>query len=194
MNPLVAAVVLCTTVVVVVWWLFKPKSTGQQQLASDLPAVRGWPLLGSILQLDPRRPDRTLVQWSKQLGPVYTVRILHKTWVVVSGYDELHEMLVTKGQAFGGRDRRYIMDAILFGSKDVINASPTEAHWASLRKAAHRGIRHYGNGLTRLEETLAAMARDFVVKVTSYNGQPVDLRDDIHNFVMKVKATRTHIV
>ncbi len=68
---------------------------------------------------------------------------------------------------------------------------PTQSFWHPMRKTAHRGIRHYGDGLTRLEETLAVMASEFVAKVTSYDGQPIDLRDDIHNFVMKVRH-KTH--
>lgn len=152
----------------------------------QLPSVKGLPLIGSIFQLDKQRPDRSFIHWARQLGPVYTVRILHKTWVVVSGYDELQEMLVTKGFEFGGRNRIFVQEAILGKEKDLITGNPTEPTWKPLRMAAHRGIHHYGNGLTRLEETLVAMARDFVAKVTSYNGQPIDLQEDIYNYVVKV--------
>lgn len=81
-----------------------------------------------------------------------------------------------------------MLDAITFGGRSLLAGDPTMQFWHPMRKTAHRGIRHYGDGLTRLEQTLAVMAHEFVEKVTTYNGRPVDLRDDIHNFVMKVSA------
>lgn len=66
-------------------------------------------------------------------------------------------------------------------------------HWLPLRKAAHRGIRHYGKGMTRLESTLADVASDFVAKITSYDGKVVDLKDDIYNFVIKVGVPHSNV-
>lgn len=60
------------------------------------------------------------------------------------------------------------------------------SHWGPLRKAAHRGIRHYGNGMARLEGTLSEMANEFVTQVTTYKGEAIDLSNDIYNFVLKV--------
>lgn len=77
---------------VIIWYVTKFRTN-----LSPMPYVKGaWPLIGNAYQLDRQRPDRSFIQWARELGPVYSVRILHKTWVVVSGYDELQEMLVTK--------------------------------------------------------------------------------------------------
>lgn len=79
-------------VLVIIWYVTKFRTN-----LSPMPYVKGaWPLIGNAYQLDRQRPDRSFIQWARELGPVYSVRILHKTWVVVSGYDELQEMLVTK--------------------------------------------------------------------------------------------------
>ena len=153
-----------------------------------MPSVSGWPLVGSLFQLDKERPDITLIDWSRKLGPVYAVRLLHETWVVVSGYDELIEMFVTKGNSFAGRNRRVQFDAMTYADKDILNGNPKQRHWAPLRKAAYRGIRHYGNGLTRLESTLSVMAQEFVAKIKSYDCKDIDLHDDIYNFVLKVNS------
>lgn len=72
------------------------------------------------------------------------------------------------------------------GSHDIINADSTQLHYAPLKKAAHRGIRHYGDGMTRLESTLSTMAAAMVDKIASYDGQPVDIRDDVYSFIIKV--------
>lgn len=108
--------------------------------------------------------------------------------MTVDRYEEMYEMLVSKGNVFAGRKEQFKFMAVTCGTKDVINGSPTQAHWLPLRKAAHRGIHHYGDGLTRLEETLATMARSFVDRVKAYEGKPVDLKDDIYNFVLMVRS------
>ena len=152
----------------------------------QIPTVPGWPIIGSLFQLDRKFPYLTMIEWSRKLGPVYVLKILHEDWIVVSGYDELVEMLVTKGNSFAGRSRRFQFDALTYGDKDILNGNPTQRHWTPLRKAAYRGIRHYGAGMTRLESTLSEVAQEFVAKIKSYNGENIDLHDDIYNFVLKV--------
>ena len=152
----------------------------------QMPGIKGWPIVGSIFQIDRMRPDQTFLQWAKDLGPVYSVQVFNQTWVIITGYEEMYEMLVTKGSSFAGRSSFFRLNYLTCGNKDIINGNPTQPHWTPLRKAAHRGIRHYGSGLTRLESTLSMMANDFVDKVSSYKGKAVDLREDIYNFVLKV--------
>lgn len=65
----------------------------------------GFPFFGNVFQLDMRRPDLTLMKWTKTIGPVYSLNVLHEKWIIVGGYDELRDMLVTQGQAFAGRQR-----------------------------------------------------------------------------------------
>ena len=151
-----------------------------------LPTCPGYPIIGSITYLDKNRPDETFLKWGEELGPVYAVKLLHETIVVVSGYDELHEMLITKGNSFAGRQRRSFLADMFASYKDLVFADANESHWMSLRKAAHRGIRHYGAGLTRLETLLSIMSREFIEKLSTYEGKPIDMRDDIYNFVLKV--------
>ena len=151
-----------------------------------LPTSPGYPIIGSITHLDKNRPDKTFLKWGEELGPVYAVKLLHETIVVVSGYDELQEMLITKGSAFAGRLKRSFAADIFAGYKDVIFADANESHWMPLRKAAHRGIRHYGAGLIRIETLLSTMSREFIEKLSSYEGKAFDMRDEIYNFVLKV--------
>ena len=152
----------------------------------QVPTVPGWPIIGNLLQIDRKYPYLKFIEWSRKLGPVYALQFFHETWIVVSGYNEVVEMLVTKGNSFAGRGRRIQFDALTFGDKDILNGNPTQRHWTPMRKAAYRGIRHYGDGMTRLELTLSVMAQEFVAKIRCYNGEEVDLHDDIYNFVLKV--------
>ena len=178
------ALLIFFLVIILLLTLYYVKQNGKSKL--QLPTFAGWPIVGNIFQIDKDRPDFTLIKWAQELGPVYSVQLFNQTWVIVAGYEEIHELLVTKGNSFAGRHRRVIFDLLTYGSKDVVNGDPTQYHWLPMRKAAHRGIRHYGSGLNRLEAVLSTTAQDFVVKVTSYNGAAADLREDIYNFVLKV--------
>lgn len=166
-------------------------NSGARKSFNDIPTVPGWPIVGSGLQIDRLRPDLTLLNWAKQYGPVYKVKIFNETIVLVCNYDEMHELMVSKGAVYAGRNEQYKFKAMTCGTKDVVNASSTEPHWTPMRKAAHRGIRHYGTGLTRLEETLAAMARSFVDRAKSRNGEAFDMREDIYTFVVMVRVWDT---
>ena len=151
-----------------------------------LPISPGYPIIGSITHLDKNRPDKTILKWGKELGPLYAMKMLHETFVVVTGYDELCEMFFTKGNSFAGRYKRACLADIFFGNKGITFGNPNEIHWMPLRKAAHRGIRHYDNGLTRLEAILSEMSHDFIDKLSNYDGKTIDIRDDVYNFVIKV--------
>lgn len=91
----------CLTVLVLSWLLKKRRKI-------DLPGPQGWPLLGNVVQLDKERPDRTIETWRRQYGPVYAVHMFTTPWVIVSGYEQLHDMLVTRGRAFAGRDMTFV--------------------------------------------------------------------------------------
>ena len=151
-----------------------------------LPTCPSYPIIGSIAHMDRNRPDKTLIKWSEEIGPIYAVQILHEMYVVVSGYDELHEMLITKGNSFAGRLKRSYLGDIFVGNKEVVFGNANESHWMPLRKAAHRGIRHYGAGLTHLETLLSTMSQEFIESLSSYGGKPIDMQDDIYNFVLRV--------
>ena len=179
MEPFLFLVTFALVLVAIYAW-------SKSRVTLQVPEVKKWPIVGNAFQIHPQRPELSFLQWAKKLGPIYSVQIFSQTWVIVNGYDEVYEMLVTKGNSFAGRSSLFRLECFTCGNKDIINGNPTLPHWTPLRKAAHRGIRHYGTGLTRLESTLSLMAGDFVEKVTSYNGKAVDLREDIYNFVLKV--------
>ena len=161
----------------------------KQRRRLKLPGPPRLPLVGNVLQMAStkvRRSDEVMASWAKQYGPVYSVNVFGKEWVLVGGYDEMYEVKVTKGRSFAGRHQWYRFGYVTYGFKDIILSDPTHPQWLPMRKTAFRALHQHGAGLNRIETVLAAMAKDFVEKATSYNGQAVDLRDDVYNFVAKV--------
>lgn len=54
-----------------------------------------------------------------------------------------------------------------------------------LRKASQKAMRQYGDNLTRIESLISQMANEFVSRILTYNGRPVNIRDDMYNFTME---------
>jgi cytochrome P450 len=168
------------------WFVSKRKD-----VLPNLPRVKGgWPLAGNALQLNQcGRADQTLEKWAEQYGPIFTVKVFNMTWVVLSGYDEIHEVLVQKSKVFAGRHRFFRFSYLVFGDKDIVMSDPTLPNFQPMRKALHRTIQPRGNNLNRIETVLIDMAQQLVAKIKSHNGKPFDIKDDLYKFACKVAVT-----
>jgi cytochrome P450 len=178
---------LAAIVLLLLAWFVRKRKDGLH----NLPHIKGgWPFIGNALQLNQcGRTDQTLEQWAEQYGPIFTVKVFNMTWVVVSGYDEIHEVLVQKSKAFAGRHRFFRFSYLVFGDKDFVMSDPTLPNFQPMRKALHRTIQPHGNNLNRIETVLIDMAQQLVAKIKSYNGKPFDIKDDLYNFTCKVAVT-----
>lgn len=97
---------------------------------------KGRPIIGNLLDVRATSTASrvvTLEKWAKQYGPVFRVRVFARELIFVSGYDELIEMLVTKGAAFGAKPQHYRL-RMLFHGKDVLFGTPADPQWLPLRK------------------------------------------------------------
>ena len=154
-----------------------------------IPGPSGIPFLGNFYQIRSAiNPLLKLDEWSKVHGPVYVMRIFNQNRIVVSGYNELTEMLITKGKAFAGRPSTYRIK-LVFKHKDLGFNNASYPQWMPLRKAGHRAIHHYGDGMTQLETAINTMAEEFVTSIKSYDGKQIDLRDNVYDFVVRIAAT-----
>ena len=151
-----------------------------------LPGPAGWPLVGNLLQLDKNYPHFTLEKWAKQYGPVFSVKMCTATWVIVSGYEELQEMLVSNGRAFAGRYSQFIHKSIILAGKDLAFSDSTAPQYNSLKRAMHRTLHQTNDSPGMAETVLSRAIGEFIEKLASYDGREIDIKDDIDNFVMKI--------
>ena len=156
---------------------------------SEVSGPQTWPLIGNALQMSGNknlRSDQILERWARQYGKVYTIKLFNTSWLIVSGYEELHEIMVTKSKAFAGRYLWFRGCYAVFGDKDIVQGNPTQPQWMPMKKAAHRAIQLRGNNLNRIEIILVDLSQDFIANVKKYNGLAMDFRNDIYDFVSKV--------
>ena len=153
----------------------------------QLSGPRGWPLVGNLFQLDQKRPDLTMIEWSKLYGPVYVITIVDKPFVIACGYEAIHEVLVTNEKTFANRGGLFRRLVLSDGGQDISSSDPSRPHWFPLKKLLYKIIKQSGeNGFDSTEDLLLQMTRDFVAKVSKYAGKQVDIRDDIYYFNIQI--------
>ncbi len=155
-------------VVAAIWlWLRRKRLSG-------IPGPGGSCIWGNAWQLADRDTiHRTLAAWSRQYGPVYTVRLLHQRLVVVSGQHALQETLVTKGFQTGGRPTGTRLSYFFKNTGILLNTEP-DATWRLLRKISQRHMKQFGDGMSRLEVIITSVADDMFRVFRKNAGKPFD--------------------
>ena len=150
-----------------------------------IPGPKGWPLLGSSLQINSCYPHQTMTAWAKQYGGLFTVGVPMDNWVVANSFEAIYEVLISSGITCAARPIRFRHRMLSRNNKDIAFSNPSHPAWKSLRKGAQQGIRQYGDGIARIERILSEVVGDLVIKLRNYEGQPIDIRDDIYEFNIK---------
>ena len=178
---LVSCCLLCVCLLCI-YLLFKNKNNGDKL---HLPGPVGWPVVGNYFQMNRSRLDVTMEKWSKKYGPVYAIKIFNTSFVIATSYEAVYEILVSKGYSFSGRGKPFRRKVISYDGKDMVLGNPTEPHWILLRKIAQKIMHNFGENRTKIELLLEHVANDFVAKLRSYNGNSVDIQEDVFEFSIK---------
>lgn len=67
---------------------------------ADLPGPRGWPVVGSLLQLRRGSVHRTVEQWSRSYGPYFRMRLGASDFLVVSDHEAIGAALRDRPDGF----------------------------------------------------------------------------------------------
>lgn len=65
----------------------------QTQNFNQLPGPKGWPLLGSLLQLDLKKLHLIFEQWADEFGPLYKFKLANRQVIAISDLDLINEVL-----------------------------------------------------------------------------------------------------
>ncbi len=179
MLPLVLIIFLITIAIV-----YRRK----RQLSFDylIPGPKGLPLVGNVLQLDKLRPELNMVTWAKQFGSIYVIKVFSTPLVIVSGYNELYDVLVKKGKAFGGRPAAFVRQVYLHAPKDLFFCDPTAPHWLPMKSAVIRVMRNTDKMMEFMETVTRLRAAEFIKRIFSYKGQEIDIKEDLDEFIFKI--------
>ncbi|KAL2095969.1 hypothetical protein ACEWY4_008117 [Coilia grayii] len=146
------------------------KRRGSQGLPLP-PGPTGLPLLGNLPQVDKRAPFTTFLKWSKQYGPVMTVHLGPKRFVVLTGYQTVKEALVDQADDFAGRAQVPLAVKMLKGYGLIISNGE---RWRQLRRFTLSTLRDFGMGRKRMEQWIQEESRHLLDSLRETNASPVD--------------------
>uniref|UniRef100_A0A8C8FRA5 Uncharacterized protein n=1 Tax=Oncorhynchus tshawytscha TaxID=74940 RepID=A0A8C8FRA5_ONCTS len=151
----ILSIIMAIAVIILLW-----KYMGKQRSYGHLPPGPSLiPLLGNLLQMDLKRPDKSYMELSKKYGSVFTVWLGPKPVVVVSGYQAIKEALVDQGEEFNGRANPAIT-LKLFNEHGV--GSSNGQRWKTLRNFSLTSLKNLGIGCRSLEERVQEEAKSLV--------------------------------
>ncbi|XP_042152588.1 cytochrome P450 2M1-like [Oncorhynchus tshawytscha] len=159
----ILSIIMAIAVIILLW-----KYMGKQRSYGHLPPGPSLiPLLGNLLQMDLKRPDKSYMELSKKYGSVFTVWLGPKPVVVVSGYQAIKEALVDQGEEFNGRANPAIT-LKLFNEHGV--GSSNGQRWKTLRNFSLTSLKNLGIGCRSLEERVQEEAKSLVKAFSEYGG------------------------
>uniref|UniRef100_A0A3Q2ZEI0 Cytochrome p450 n=1 Tax=Kryptolebias marmoratus TaxID=37003 RepID=A0A3Q2ZEI0_KRYMA len=153
----------------VFYFVFVGSTSGDGR--KEPPGPRPLPLLGNLLQLDLSRPYRTLCEFSKNYGSVFTVYFGPRKVVVLAGYETVKEALVSYAEEFGDRDISPIFNDITRGHGILFSNGDS---WKEMRHFALSTLRDFGMGKRVVEEKILEECGHLIQMFEDQKGKPFD--------------------
>ncbi|KAL8220007.1 UNVERIFIED_CONTAM: hypothetical protein K2H54_037639 [Gekko kuhli] len=129
------------------------------------------PIVGNLFQLNPKNPVKSLMALRERYGPVYTIYLGPKPFVVLCGYQAVKEALVDQGEDFSGRGDFPVVTQLTRGDGIVFSHGEK---WKALRHFAVQTLRGFGMGRRSLEERVHEEARCVVEELAKTKAEPID--------------------
>lgn len=102
----------------------------------EIPGPAGIPILGNTLQLG-KHPHRTIIEWSRQHGEIFKVRIGYENWVFLTSPTAVREIMDRQSAVTSGRQPFPVASDLISGGKRFLFMSYTP-EWRRLRAIVHK--------------------------------------------------------
>ncbi|ELU14150.1 hypothetical protein CAPTEDRAFT_121244 [Capitella teleta] len=144
----------------------------------------------NLFQVRRERPELTFSEWTKDLGPVFSVKLFHSQFVVLSSFEAIYEALVTKGNSFSGKPTKNAFRAeVMTDQFSNITRLQANQTWKKLRLICHKKIKMYDTGMKRIEAISMNMIQFLVEEFKGANQTSFNPKDVIYNTVMNTIMT-----
>jgi cytochrome P450 len=139
------------------------------------PGPTPLPIVGNILQLDQYHPEKSIVEWGKKYGPIFTLW-MPTPMIIINDYDLLKETFVKQGDIFAGRPKLFIIDHLMKGNYGILLADGQM--WRENRRFSLHVLRDFGFGRNTLQPHIMQQAAELVAVLLQTKG-PINVRDYI---------------
>uniref|UniRef100_A0A8D2E3F9 unspecific monooxygenase n=1 Tax=Sciurus vulgaris TaxID=55149 RepID=A0A8D2E3F9_SCIVU len=160
MDPVVVLVISLSCLLLLSLWR---QRSGRGKLP---PGPMPLPIIGNILQIDPKNISKSLTNLSKVYGPVFTLYLGTKPTVVLHGYEAVKEALIDHGEVFSGRGS--------FPVPDRANKGFGKYVWREMRRFSLMTLRNFGMGKRSIEDRIQEEARCLVEELRKTKSSPCD--------------------
>lgn len=79
------------------------------------PGPTGLPIVGVLPFMSPEHPQKTITEWGKQYGSVYSMYVGQQLTVVLNDYEAIRAAFIEQADNFTGRPRNIIFEAFSRG-------------------------------------------------------------------------------
>ncbi|NXM68707.1 CP2H2 protein, partial [Serilophus lunatus] len=139
------------------------------QKGKEPPGPFPLPVVGNILQLNPKNVPESLKKLKEKYGPVFKIYLGPRKIVVLYGYDVVKEALIDQGDDFSGRGSLPLIEKLFQGTGIVTSNGET---WKQLRRFALTTLRDFGMGKKNVEERIQEEARFLVERLRNTHERP----------------------
>ncbi|KAM3856364.1 cytochrome P450 2K1-like [Vipera latastei] len=129
------------------------------------PGPRPLPVIGNLHIMDLKKPYQTLLELSKQYGPVFKIQLGVQKIVVLTGYETIKEALVNNADVFAERAHVPIFEDF---SRGFGVAFSHGENWKVMRQFMLTTLRDYGMGKKSMESRIAEECSFLIKKFESY--------------------------
>ncbi|XP_034288424.1 cytochrome P450 2K6-like isoform X1 [Pantherophis guttatus] len=153
--------------------LFKMGNPWKKSSKDFPPGPRPLPVVGNLHIMNLKKPYQTMLELSKQYGPIFKIQLGLQKMVVLTGYETIKEALVNKADVFAERAPFPIFDEFSKGFGIIFSHGE---NWRVMRRFMLTTLRDYGMGKRSMESRIAEECSFVVKKFESYKGKPFEFR------------------
>ncbi|KAM8952506.1 cytochrome P450 2K4-like [Pelodytes ibericus] len=151
------------------------------------PGPKPLPLIGNLHILNLKRPYLTLMELSKEFGPIFTIQMGMRKMVVLTGYETVKDALVNNAEEFGERAWVPIFDKMDHGKGVILSRGD---NWKIMRRFLIATLRDFGMGKSPIEEKIIEECDNLNQQIASFEGKPFDntvtLNSAVANIIVSI--------
>uniref|UniRef100_A0A8D0CE54 Cytochrome P450 n=1 Tax=Salvator merianae TaxID=96440 RepID=A0A8D0CE54_SALMN len=154
------------------------------------PGPMPLPFIGTIMQIDSRKPHLSFKQLSKKYGNIYSLQNFYTNVVVLNGYKTVKEAIGHNSEDFADRPPFVMQNHIADYKQGLILARYNQTY-KELRKFLLTALKEFGMGKKSLEEQVAKEAEYLCSAFKSQEGLPFDPHYLLNNAVSNIICSLT---
>ncbi|XP_077141736.1 cytochrome P450 2G1-like [Ranitomeya variabilis] len=135
------------------------------------PGPTPLPIVGNVLHIKQGEMVKSLMEFRKKYGSIYTLYFGHYPVIVLCGYNTVKEALIDQAEEFGGRGRLPTIDQVVKGYGLIFSNGN---RWKDLRRFSLTVLRNFGMGKKSIEERIQEEISFLIAEIKLQKEQYID--------------------